>query len=164
MKSRTSKSLLDKFISWKLFPYAAILMILFGSWLNAQGGWIKDFAQYRTVNLPLLFITFSTSGPNWYLVGMVEDISGLLLALGGVYLIRYILAGRLVGVLEKPYFIITVMVYILFDFISSYYYYLYNAGSVTLVNYGYVWNDSEYFAMLPMFLLSCLLMMAYRKK
>lgn len=138
------------------------MMIVFGSWLNAQGGWIKDFAQYDVVNLPLLFITFSTSGATWYAVGITEDIVGLFLNLSGIYLIRRNISDRFSGLIRRPYFLVTVFIYLVFDFISYYYYILYNLGRVSLENYGYVWNDSEYFVMLPMLLLSDIIMFFYR--
>ncbi len=145
----------------KWLPLISVMMVVFGSWLNAQGGWIKDFAQYDTVNLPLLFITFSTSGTAWYAVGITEDITGLLLNVSGIYLLRRVFKDRFSGMIVRPYFIVTIAVYLAFDFISYYFFLQYNSGSVSLANYGYVWNDSEYFVMLPMLFLSDIIMFFY---
>lgn len=153
--------LLERFIRWKWFPLVSLFFIVFGSWLNAQGGWIKDFSQYRTINLPLLFITFSTSGISWYLVGLFYDITGLFLGLLGIYMIRFYVDYPIKGLVKKRIFVFTIIVYLVFDFLSFYYFLLYYRGMVSNTLYGYVWNDSEYFVMLPLLIISDFLVFAY---
>lgn len=148
----------------KLTPLVSVLMIVFGSWLNAQGGWIKDFGQYSTVNLPLLFVTFSTSGKIWYFFGLSEDLIGLALNLTGLYFLRGSVVTEIKWKLRKPYFLVSISIYLIFDFLSLYYFLLYESGSVSLEIYGYVWNDSEYFVMLPMLILSDIMVFFYRQR
>ncbi len=154
----------SRFVKWKFFPIALLLMIVFGSWLNAQGAWVKDFAQYDVVNLPLLFITLRTTGLQWYTVGLTDDIGGLMLNVVGIYLLRYYSKSSFIGLIKRPYFVVTIAAYMAFDFLSFYFYLLYTYGHVSITAYGYVWNDSEYFVMLPMLVLTDVLVFAYRRE
>ncbi len=136
----------------RYFPVVIPLMIAFGGWLNAQGAWVKDYGIFRSVNLPLLFVTFHSSGFSWYFVGLIDDLSGLFLGLAGAHLLGRIIRNR--PVVGKRYYIATTSLYLVFDAICVYSFTMYYSGSLSLVIYGYIWNDLEYFVMLPLMFLS----------
>lgn len=144
-----ARSFYRKVTSAEYALVVGILMIAFGSWLNAQGGWVKDFAFNKTVVLPFLFKNYYTSGFIWYLVGIFDDIFGLILNVLGFLLLRKSGILSKFARFKKNIFVLPLIVYILLDIIAFINFNLYYSGSVSLNNYGLYWNIIQYFGMLP---------------
>ena len=143
------KSLYRKITSKEYIFLVAVLMITFGSWLNAQGGWVKDFSYNRTVVLPFLFKNYYTSGFDWYLIGIFDDLAGLSLNILGFLILRESGMFSKASRFSRRTFIVPVVVYLVFDLLAFLNFASYYSGSTTLSDYGLYWNIIQYFAMLP---------------
>lgn len=138
-----------------------LLFAIGGTWLNVQGGWVKDFSFHRIVYLPLLFHTYTISGMNWYILGLLDDLLGFGGNMIGIYGLKRILKINYLNIIDKKYFIIPVVTYIAADVLAFYSFYSYYMGSLSLSNYGTYWNGLLYFVMLPSLLVADLLLFYY---
>ncbi len=138
-----------------------ILIGILGAWLNAQGGWVKDFSYQKTVVLPLLFHNYTTSGFSWYLVGIFDDLGGFFSNLIGIYGFRRISKLDVLSVYSRKYFLIPVAVYLITDFFAFLNFNNYYSGVTTLSDYGLYWNILQYFIMIPCFILADLFLLLY---
>lgn len=160
-------SLYKKLTSKEYALIVGILMIAFGSWLNAQGGWVKDFAFNKTVVLPFLFKNYYTSGFDWYMVGIFDDISGLALNILGFLLVRSSGTFSKFTRFSSRNFLIPLAIYLMLDFVAFLNFSSYYSGSTSLSDYGLYWNIIQYFGMLPaLFAADFMIIMSspYRKR
>lgn len=139
-----------------------IMMGIFGAWLNAQGGWVKDFSYHRVVVLPFLFKNYTTSGLDWYFAGIADDIVGLLGNLIGIYGFKRFIRIRSLNIYSRRFFLIPITVYLVIDLIAFWNFYSYWTGFTSISLYGIYWNFIQYFGLLPSFILSDLLLLMYK--
>lgn len=131
-----------------------ILLGILGAWLNAQGGWVKDFSYNRVVVLPFLFNNYTTTGFNWYLAGIFDDLLGFTANLVGIYGFKKLANMRLLDVYSRKYFLLPIIVYLATDFLAFLNFNSYYQGITSISDYGIYWNVFQYFLMLPAFVLS----------
>jgi hypothetical protein len=146
-----NRSLYNKIMSRESIFIIAVLMIAFGSWMNAQGGWVKDFAFSKTVELPFLFKDYYTSGFNWYMVGIVDDLVGFALNIAGFIILRRSGLFSRFARFGKNAFILPLAVYLFLDAVAFLNFTVYYSGMRNISTYGIYWNIIQYFGMLPAF-------------
>lgn len=139
-----------------------IMMGIFGAWLNAQGGWVKDFSYHRTVVLPFLFRNFTTTGLNWYFAGLADGLTGLFGNLIGIYGFKYLSGIQELNVYRRKLFVIPLIVYFVGDIVAFGNFYNYWIGVTGITLYGMYWNILQYFVLLPAFILTDLLLLMYK--
>lgn len=139
-----------------------VLFSIFGAWLNAQGGWVKDFSYHRVVVLPFLFRDFQTTGLQWYIAGVFDGLLGLAGNLIGIYGVKRLLPFSDIDRYRKAYFIIPLAIYLVTDFAAFINYHNYWVGITSIDLYGKYWNIFEYFIMVPSFVLTDILLILYR--
>ncbi len=140
---------------------AFLLIAIGGTWLNVQGGWVKDFSFHRIVYLPLLFHIYTVSGMEWYTLGVLDDLLGFGGNIIGIYGLKRVLKIPYLDIIDKRYFIIPVVTYLVADLLAFYSFYNYYEGTLSLSYYGTYWNGLLYFIMLPSLLITDVLLFYY---
>lgn len=159
MNERTGKFILNN--RAKLILFFLMLSIL-GAWLNAQGGWVKDFAYNKSVTLPFLFSNYYTTGFMWYLAGMFDDLLGLASNLVGIYGFKKLVSPPEINIYRRKYFIIPLIVYFAGDIAAFLNYNSYYNGFTSVSLYGELWNIYQYFVLIPALILADLFLLTYR--
>ncbi len=139
-----------------------ILLSILGAWLNAQGGWVKDFSYNRTVTLPFLFTDYHTTGFMWYLVGIFDDLVGFSSNLIGIYGFKRLSGLTELNIYDEKYFAIPLAVYLIGDFAAFLNFNSYYAGYTSVSMYGEIWNLYQYFLLIPAFVLTDVLLLTYK--
>lgn len=139
-----------------------IMLGILGAWMNAQGGWVKDFSYQKTVVLPFLFENYTTTGFAWYLVGLFDDLLGFSANLVGIYGFRRITDIGVLSIYGRKYFILPIVAYLITDLFAFLNFRNYYAGITSLSDYGLYWNILQYFVMIPCFILADLFVLLYR--
>lgn len=147
----------------KLILFFLMLSIL-GAWLNAQGGWVKDFAYNRSVTLPFLFANYQTTGFMWYLAGIFDDVLGLVSNLVGIYGFKRLVAPEELNIYGSRYFIVPLLAYFAGDIAAFLNYNGYYNGTTSVLRYGELWNIYQYFVLVPALILTDLLLLTYKTK
>ncbi len=133
------------------------MIAIVGSWINAQGDWVKDFAYIKSVDIPLFAWNFSVSGIVWYEVGIFDDLLGVTLMITGLTMFRKFSEIDISVFRNYLYFIPFLSGYLALDLIVFLIYRTYYVGVISLSLYGEVWNTILYFGMMPLLLISCLI-------
>lgn len=134
---------------------------MLGAWLNAQGGWVKDFSYHRVVVLPFLFQNFTTTGYQWYIAGIFDDLLGLTSNLVGIYGFKKLTQLEPLNKYKPKYFIIPLLVYLVVDFVAFLNFNNYYSGVTDISRYGEIWNILQYFGLIPAFILMDSLLILY---
>lgn len=138
-----------------------LLLGILGAWLNAQGGWVKDFSYNRIVVLPFFFQNYTTTGFQWYLVGIFDDLLGFASNLVGIYGFKRLVNIAPLNTYRRRYFIIPVIVYLVVDLFSFLNFNNYYNGITDIALYGEYWNLMQYFGLVPAFVLADCLLILY---
>lgn len=139
-----------------------IMMGILGAWLNAQGGWVKDFCYNRTITLPFLFSEYYTTSFNWYIVGLFDDLVGLTGNLLGIYGLKRLIGPKEIDIYSRKYFILPLIAYLVTDGVAFLNFYRYYSGVINIELYGELWNVLQYFLLLPSLILTDLLLLTYQ--
>lgn len=150
--------------SRKRYVFFFLLLSILGAWLNAQGGWVKDFSYHRTVVLPFLFHNYTTTGFNWYMAGIFDDILGFTTTLIGIYGFKKLAGVEILDLYERRYFLIPVVAYIVADAVAFLNFNNYYTGVTSLSDYGIYWNILQYFILVPAMIMADSLLILYRTK
>lgn len=144
------------------FLFIFILLAILGAWLNAQGGWVKDFSYNRVVTLPFLLSNYTTTGFSWYLVGIFDDLLGLTSNLIGIYGFKRLANLSPLNRYGRKYFLIPLISYLIVDFVSFLNFNNYYNGTTSISLYGEYWNILQYFGLVPSFVLTDSLLILYK--
>ena len=157
------KSALEDFIlsRRRRFLFLFIMLGILGAWLNAQGGWVKDFSYHRIVVLPFLFHNYTTTGFEWYVAGVFDDLLRFSANLVEIYGFKKLSGIRDLDIYSRRYFAIPVVVYLLADLVAFLNFNNYYSGITSISDYGIYWNVLQYFIMVPAFILSDALLLGY---
>ncbi len=140
----------------------SILLSILGAWLNAQGGWVKDFSYHRVVILPFLLHNYTTTGFMWYLTGIFDDLAGFAANLVGIYGFKRLTSLEELSLYTRKYFVIPIAGYLITDFVAFLNFNNYYSGITSISDYGLYWNIFQYFLMVPFFILSDLFLILYK--
>ncbi len=141
-----------------------ILLAIFGSWLNAQGGWVKDFSYNRSVTLPFLFAEYHTTGFVWYLTGVFDDLLGVAANLVGISGFKRLIGLEELNTYRRKYFVVPLAAYLIGDFAAFLNFNSYYIGTTSISRYGELWNIYQYFILIPSLILMDILLLMYSTK